>query len=548
MPRILFLALLTFSFSTLSAQTVEIHQIQGGGASSPYVGAQVVTPNNIVTAVGPNGFFMQTPAERMDADEATSNGVYVFTNGANVAEGDLVDVSGTVAEYYGLTEITNPTVTVRGTVAALPPSIRLMPGDADFERFEGMLVRIEDGTVASGLDTRGAILAVAASSRPFREPGTEPPGRNGLPLWDGNREILEIELDAFGPAPAVLGGAHLGFVEGPLGYAFETYEIWAQRVEFTNPPFPRAVRAGTADELTIGSQNLQRFGANDARLAGVSQHIRTSLSAPDILAVQEVDTLAALQALADRIRNDDATIGYRAYLVEGNDPGGIDIGFLVRDGIEVTSVEAWGRNDTWIAPGDTSPTLLHDRPPLVLRTKHAGQPLTVIAVHLRSMIDVDSSSRVRAKRHEQALRLSRYVDSLQDADPSVRIAIVGDFNAFQFTDGWVDVLGQITGSPDPRGALIPATDEIDLDFTNHVTRIADSERYSYVHEGSAQVLDHALTSAALTPFVSGFSYARINADGMAASRLSDHDGFVLYLASDPPPAPTRRRAVGHRPR
>lgn len=547
MARILFLALLSLSFATLSAQTVEIHQIQGGGAASPYAGSPVVTRENVVTAVGPNGFFMQAPAGRIDADPATSEGVYVFTNDANVTEGDIVDVSGVVAEYYGLTEITNPTVTVRGAAPTLPESILLMPGDADFERFEGMLVRIEGGTAASGLDTRGAILAVAGSSRPFREPGTEPPGRNGLPLWDRNPEILEIELDAFGtPTPVVIGGAHIVAAEGPLGYAFETYEIWAQRFELVSPSFPRAARGRTSDELTIGSQNLQRLVADDARLAAVSLHIRTILGAPDILAVQEVDALATLQSLADRIRSDDATIGYRAYLVEGNDPGGIDSGFLVRDGIEVTSVEAWGRTDTWIAPGDTSPSLLHDRPPLVLRTQHAGQPLTVIAVHLRSMIDVESSGRVRAKRHEQALRLSRYLDALQDADPSARVAVVGDFNAFQFTDGWVDVLGQLTGSPDPRGALIPATDEIDRDFTNQLFRLGDSERYSYVHEGSAQVLDHALTSAALTPYVTGFAYARRNADGPVASRISDHDGFVLYVGSELPPTPTKRRAVGRR--
>ena len=104
--------------------------------------------------------------------------------------------------------------------------------------------------------------------------------------------------------------------------------------------------------IRFSSRQEERFGANDARLAAISEHVRTLLGAPHILDVQEVDTLAALQALADRIRTDDATIGYRAYLVEGNDPGGIDTGYLVRDSVEVTSVEAWGRNETWTAPGD----------------------------------------------------------------------------------------------------------------------------------------------------------------------------------------------------
>ena len=534
----LFLPFLSF------AAPVEIFEIQGSGETSPYVGSNVETTGNVVTAVGGGGFFMQTPASRADVDSSTSNGIYVFSNGAPpVAVGNTVDVQARVAEYFGLTELTNPVVTVTGTSAALPDPVALPPGSAAFERLEGMLVRVVEGTAASGTDSFGAVKAVAGSSRPFREPGMEPPGLSGLPAWDGNPEVFEIETDAFGGAPvAVTGGARIAVAEGPLGYSFGFYEIWAQRLEFSDPLFPRAVRPAAQNELTIGSQNLQRFFGNDARMAAVSRHIREMLHAPDVLAVQEVDTLSTLQALADRIRADDATIGYRAFLVEGNDPGGIDIGFLVRDRIEVLAVEAWGGEDTWIAPGQTSQSRLHDRPPLVLRARHNGTPFTVIAVHLRSLIDIEEE-RVQAKRYEQALRLSRYVQSLQQSDPAVRIAIVGDFNAFQFTDGYVDVLGQIAGSPDPAGALRPATDEIERDLTNQLLRLPVAERYSYVYEGSAQVLDHALTSAALTPFVSALLYARTNADApVSAGPVSDHDGLVLYVRDATGP---RRRSVRH---
>ena len=44
MARILALLVLVLSpIATLLAQTVEIHQIQGSGASSPYTGTQVVS-------------------------------------------------------------------------------------------------------------------------------------------------------------------------------------------------------------------------------------------------------------------------------------------------------------------------------------------------------------------------------------------------------------------------------------------------------------------------------------------------------------------------
>ncbi|MCT7264641.1 hypothetical protein, partial [Salmonella enterica] len=69
----------------------EIWQIQGREQISPLVGKSVITKGNIVTAVGPNGFTMQTPDARADADPLTSNGIYVFTSTKpTVAMGDVV--------------------------------------------------------------------------------------------------------------------------------------------------------------------------------------------------------------------------------------------------------------------------------------------------------------------------------------------------------------------------------------------------------------------------------------------------------------------------
>ena len=101
-------------------------------------------------------------------------------------------------------------------------------------------------------------------------------------------------------------------------------------------------------------------------------------------------------------------------------------------------------------------------------------------------------------------------------------------------------MGQVTGSPDPAGALIPATDEVDPDLTNQVLTEPASERYSFVFDGSAQALDHALTTEALAAHVRGFEHSRGNADAPAtygevagtALRSADHDGMVLFLMPD----------------
>jgi predicted extracellular nuclease len=272
--------------------------------------------------------------------------------------------------------------------------------------------------------------------------------------------------------------------------------------------------------------------------------VRQALGSPDVVAVQEAENLSTLQDLASRIQADDPTVIYAAHLLEGNDVGGIDVGFLVRDTVRVDSIEQFGKDDLFEFAGSTAP--LNDRPPLVLRGAHiahgADFPITVINVHQRSLSGIDGSDgpRIRAKRHEQALRLSRFIDMLQDRDAGMRLVVIGDFNAFEFTDGYVDVMGQVTGNPDPAGALVPATDEVSADLVNQTLNLPAAERYSFVFDGTAQSLDHALTSQSLNTWVRAVQHSRGNADAPSAFdtdattslRTSDHDGTVVFFTSD----------------
>ncbi|CAM5676914.1 Endonuclease/exonuclease/phosphatase OS=Streptomyces tendae OX=1932 GN=GUR47_13025 PE=4 SV=1 [Streptomyces tendae] len=63
------------------AGSVRIHDIQGSTRLSPYAGRQVTDVAGIVTGVrgygSSKGFWIQDP--RPDADPATSEGVFVFT-------------------------------------------------------------------------------------------------------------------------------------------------------------------------------------------------------------------------------------------------------------------------------------------------------------------------------------------------------------------------------------------------------------------------------------------------------------------------------------
>lgn len=564
----------TASISLAVLPVVEIHEIQGNGLASPYAGRKVRTEDNVVTAVFNDGFFIQTPASDADADAETSNGIFVFTGTTipTVEVGDRVDVEGTVAEFFNMTEITSPTVRVDFSGVTLPapvtfdsdtPSPSQPQPATEMERFEGMLVRLENGTVSSPTNQFGEASVVATSRLPFREPGILFPGLPALPVWDGNPEVFEIDTDHFTfPAGVPIPRGATVTAEGPLAFSFSDYQIWPTSLEVTAGGQAQVipVRGRAAGEFTVGSQNFLRLfdTADDPdtddplptpqryadRLAKFSLHVRQAMGAPDVLAVQEAENLGVLEDLADKIHHDDPALTYAPYLLEGNDIGGIDVGFLVRDTVRVDSVEQFGRDDTFVFNNTTF--ILNDRPPLVLRGAYVGNgapfPITVIAVHQRSLGGIEGSDgpRVRAKRHEQALRLSQFIQSLQGAEPGLRLVAIGDFNAFEFTDGYVDVMGQVTGSPDPAGALIPATDEVDPDLTNQTLNLPAVERYSFVFDGSAQSLDHAVTSLALDPWVRGTQHSRGNADApfsfdqdaTTSLRSSDHDGTVVYIMSD----------------
>lgn len=566
----------------------EIWAIQGSGPASPFAGQVVRTENNIVTAMSydeaadlPNGFFIQTPAARADVSDQTSNGVLVFTGAVPaVSIGDQVDVTATVSEFFGMTELTSATVTVDSSGNALPSAVlftQIAPGvflpshdqpwpANELERFEGMLVRIENGRVSAPTDRFGDAAIVADNTRAFREPGMLYPGQGGYTtLWDGNPEIFEIDPDAAGlPDVELAAGTVIDVAEGPLTYSFNDYQIWPTTFTYTAPAvLPRPVRARNPGELTVATQNLLRFfdadptnGPDDGpvtpaqwadRLAKASLHIRTVLGAPDVISLEEVENIGALDDLAARIAADDPALVYTGYLLEGNDVGGIDTGFLVRNTVNVTALPAQvGLATTLSVDG----SLLNDRPPLVLEAEYvangAAFPFTVIGIHARSLSGIEgtgtAANRVRQKRLEQALEIANYIQARQVADPSRRIIVTGDFNAFEYSDGFVDVVGIMSGNLDPSGA-IQHNDSVDVVNPNLVEQalsLPTAERYSFIFRGSAQLLDHTLTTENLSAYVRGLQFARGNADAPAGLRsnpatalgTSDHDGEVLFVMTD----------------
>ncbi len=152
-------------------------------------------------------------------------------------------------------------------------------------------------------------------------------------------------------------------------------------------------------------------------------------------------------------------------------------------------------------------------------------------------------SRVRAKRRAQAEFLANHIQSRQTANPVERIINVGDFNAFNVNDGYVDVIGTIKGTPAPADQVVLASsDLVNPDQTNLVDTLPADQRYSFTFDGNAQTLDHIIVNPNALSLLNRFAFARNDADfpvkyyqdPARPERLSDHDMPVAYLTLGTP--------------
>ncbi|MGY4892098.1 UNVERIFIED_CONTAM: nuclease [Xanthomonas axonopodis] len=598
-----------------------IHAIQGKGARSPLEG-QVVATSGIVTARRSAGFFLQAPDSEADADPSTSEGVYVYTGSAPpeaAAIGNRVRVQGTVIEYVPTADPTQPPLTEIGgslTVLAdstgnpLPMPVALSanfpnPNGAfdQLEALEGM--RVAAASLTVNTPTGGSVNETNATAtsngvfhavvtgvpRAYREPGVQLPdplpagSPAGVPRWNTNPEVIAVGSAGVGAERLDLAsGCQVLDVVGPLDYSFRRYTLYPERtpqVSCNGADQPRPAPVPQADDVAVATYNMERFfddqndpaigepvltpAALQARLNKASLAIRNYLHTPDILGTVEVESLSVLQTLAARVNADAVAAGqqdpkYVAYLQEGNDVGGIDVGFLVKTAqiaggvarVEVLSIAQEGKTTTWTEPGG-GVSLLNDRPPLVLTANvHQADgrvlPLTAIVVHQRSLngaeTDDAAGMRIRAKRQAQAEYLARLLQTRQQLNPDEKVLVMGDFNAFEFNDGYVDAMGTVTGKPAPDAQTVVGGDGTDLvnpDYTDLTWFNTPDQSYSYAFDGNVQSLDHILANDALmrAPQIASLSvgHARINADfpGTARNdantptRLSDHDPTVVLL-------------------
>ena len=160
MKKNLFFAAFVIMITICSATTIyDIQYTTNSGPDGTYpspLDGQIVTVTGVVTGsnFGQDGkFFMSDP------EGGPWHGIYVYDYTVGPALGDEVEVTATVSEYYGLTELGDCTITILSSGNPVPEPITVttlnlvIPAQA--EQYEGCLVQVLDVVVTESQDEFG---------------------------------------------------------------------------------------------------------------------------------------------------------------------------------------------------------------------------------------------------------------------------------------------------------------------------------------------------------------------------------------------------------
>ena len=221
MKKIIFAAFLVIVCVCLNSTTIyDIQYTTVPGPDNTYpslLNGQVVTVTGIVTGSGyytsgnSNRFFMTDPGG------GPWKGIFVFNYDFVVEEGDEVVVTGTVTEYYGMTEISYVTdVTILSSGNAVPPPVIAQTANlvnpAVAEQYEGCLVQVQNVVVTSAQNNYGEWYVTDTSAVPCQ-------------VDDGFFLLNSVE-----PPIVITVGMDWAIIRGCVDYSYNEFAI--------NPRYP----------------------------------------------------------------------------------------------------------------------------------------------------------------------------------------------------------------------------------------------------------------------------------------------------------------------
>jgi predicted extracellular nuclease len=582
------------SVAAPAALSHTIPQIQGPGDTSPYAGT-IQTTEGVVTAKVASGFFIQD--ENGDGNPLTSDGLFIYTTAANMGTvqlGDKIRISGSITEYTpatatrSYTEMQDVTAIVKlaGGVNIVPTNIQLP--HANLGQVEGMLVRFTNPLTLSQLEYLGSRGEITLSSGRLEIASNRyrPRTQEAIALAAANQRNQIILDDGIFVAPTTIpyltedGSLRAGDTvsgltgvvdfgaKGGGGAGFKLQPTEAPQFSQDNPRaeppalVPGNIKVASANVLNYfttftnglnvegnsagcalgssvsksncrGADNLNEFTRQSAKIVGELKAINA-----DVFGLMEIqnsgeETVSYLvKALNEAI---SPGTGFQTYAVV---PKPAATG---TDAIRVAMIYK-PATLTLVGGALSDADAINNRPPMAQTFKAAnGAKFSLVVNHLKSKGSCptdgslntdqnDSQSCWNATRILQAQRLvNSFVPQVVAAAGDAKVLLIGDFNSY--------------GQEDPIAAITASG------YVNQLERFVRSSGnlpYSYVFNGEAGYLDHALASAALNPQVADAAEWHNNADEptvvdyntdgkpqdkytSAPYRASDHDPVVISL-------------------
>ena len=546
---------------------MSICSIQGSGFSSPYQGWTVRT-QGVVTLdldqASQRGFFLQAPG--CDNLPSTSDGIFVFLGERIdvVSSGDRVEVTGSVDEYYGHTELqvaaSNVTLLSHGN--PLPAVVQLNPPFQNeaarlyFESLEGMYAGLIRGSVVGPTDADDRTWLVNANLGLERVFYGDPRG-TGEVICVGDDGLYKVN-------PEAKAGDSVQSLVGVLDFRYSVYCVEPAAAPLILPADENPELAGfsTSNLPTFDLATFNLEGMFDTlddpltedpvislseyqrRLRKHALAIGQEMGHPAILAVQEAENLTVLQ---DLVARPEMQASYTILWQEGIDRRGLDVALLYRpDQVNILSYQSRQSctglqdglepdgNDDMANPqnaltcdrdgdGQLDGNRLFSRPPLLvhlLARPSGASPspvdLWLIVCHFKSKIqDTSTIQYTLPRRLEQARFVAGLAEAVLSADPLANLVVLGDLNDHPDSQPLAEFLG--------RG------------FRNTMNGAEKGDRYTYIFQGISQTLDYVLLYPQPTLLPVSVKPVHINADFPASylddidtpQRSSDHDPLVV---------------------
>ena len=280
-----------------------------------------------------------------------------------------------------------------------------------------------------------------------------------MPVFDANPEAIRVDSDEQLGAQAlnVTSKTEIKNLVGVLHYGYQKYTILPDAD--SKPIVSNLVKAQPLPQITerqfsLAGMNLHNLFddeddpkmkedivASEAfqnHLKKISMAIRDYMRFPDVIGAIEIESLPVLKKLADKI-NADAVADkqtnpkYEAYLIDGNDGRGIDVGFLVKSSrVKVVDVTQLSKDEKFKTP-DGKDENLHDRPPLMLQATiddaKTGKPFafTVVVNHSNHFSELRPETRRARSPESNASELGKSRKRASKTRCQRRIVLLGAF-------------------------------------------------------------------------------------------------------------------------